>query len=327
MHVNLSIASFFISTAIILGLFISVAMLSVKKKERAANGILAAFLLIVACALSNPLMYETGLFHSMPFLIRTGEPFRFLAAPFFYFYAIALTSGKIKLEPRAIFHCIPFLICTIILAPFYMEPPEEKIRFVADGYFAHQTSFIVPTFISHIVMLAQFLLYLFYVKTTVKRYEEKAKDNLSSIEAISLSWLSSFSNIFYAISVFLLIVCISLLAGILAGQSRIPLNGSFRPMPMIVSAAMMILVFKALRQPHIFIDFAENQKSEIPGKKYELSGLLPEDADKYLQKLTTYMEKEKPYLHPELSLQQLSDALLIPIRHRRNEKKTFRSKS
>ncbi len=85
MQLSINIVSLIIGTAVILGLFISILILTVKKKNKSPNIILALFLLTITFPLSNVILYETKAFQYMPYLIRLGEPFRLLIAPFFIF--------------------------------------------------------------------------------------------------------------------------------------------------------------------------------------------------------------------------------------------------
>jgi YesN/AraC family two-component response regulator len=57
------------------------------------------------------------------------------------------------------------------------------------------------------------------------------------------------------------------------------------------------------------------KKRKLPAILYEKSSLTPEEAENYLQKLSRYMEVQKPYLKPELTLQQLAEELQIPVDH------------
>ena len=68
----------------------------------------------------------------------------------------------------------------------------------------------------------------------------------------------------------------------------------------------VIIVFKGLQQPEIFsgIELKNNQK-------YEKSRLAQKDRDRYLNKLLTYMKREKPYLNSLLSLKGLADEIGI----------------
>ena len=50
-------------------------------------------------------------------------------------------------------------------------------------------------------------------------------------------------------------------------------------------------------------------------EKYKTSGLTPEMAEKTLEKLLEIMEKEKPYLDPDLTLKKLSEKLFVHYNH------------
>ncbi len=183
-------------------------------------------------------------------------------------------------------------------------------------YFTHKVSFVAYHFIFFIIMLIQFAFYLFLAKKEIKHYEVKIKDTFSSIEKISLSWLNSFANVALAFCIFLLVFCAFLfIFVIILGPFKNQFSISIRLFPNIVSLLLIVIVFKALRQPLILSDFSEDRKYETPLEKYELSNLIPKDAEKYLQKLIRYMEEEKPYLQPELALKQIADKLQIPVRH------------
>jgi AraC-like DNA-binding protein len=67
------------------------------------------------------------------------------------------------------------------------------------------------------------------------------------------------------------------------------------------------MIFKGLKQPSIWLGEMENDnKSKEP-----LSKALQ---DKYLEKLLSYASKYKPYLDPEITLEQLSNIVDIPPR-------------
>ncbi len=68
-----------------------------------------------------------------------------------------------------------------------------------------------------------------------------------------------------------------------------------------------LMVYKGLKQPYVFL----GKQLEFPIRRQSLSEASKET---YLQKLRNYMEKEKPYLEPELTLEQLSKMVAIPPR-------------
>ena len=71
-----------------------------------------------------------------------------------------------------------------------------------------------------------------------------------------------------------------------------------------------IIVYKGLNYPEVLSGIESKQLT----KKYEKSLLLKSDKERYLKKLIFYMEKEKPYLMPSLTIDELADRLSIPSR-------------
>jgi len=57
-----------------------------------------------------------------------------------------------------------------------------------------------------------------------------------------------------------------------------------------------------------------DQDQEKARKKYENSNLAPEEARQLLKEINEYMELEKPYRDPELTLHLLSERTQIPVR-------------
>ncbi|MEN6311853.1 MAG: helix-turn-helix domain-containing protein, partial [Acidobacteriota bacterium] len=52
-----------------------------------------------------------------------------------------------------------------------------------------------------------------------------------------------------------------------------------------------------------------------PGRRYERSSLTPENAELYKARLLEMMEREKPFLDPEITLPKLARSLDIPVAH------------
>ena len=68
------------------------------------------------------------------------------------------------------------------------------------------------------------------------------------------------------------------------------------------------MIYKALRQPMIFSDII------VDSKTIKRNNLSKNMLESYTVKLNEYMEKEKPYLDPNLTLMDLSEKTGIPYR-------------
>lgn len=72
-----------------------------------------------------------------------------------------------------------------------------------------------------------------------------------------------------------------------------------------------IFIYLFLNYPMVI--YESDLEREVPEKeKYQFSNLSSEKAKSYLQRMNSYMLKQKPFLDPDLSLQQLSEQLDIP---------------
>jgi AraC-like DNA-binding protein len=76
---------------------------------------------------------------------------------------------------------------------------------------------------------------------------------------------------------------------------------------------LLLTGYKGLIQPDIFSNQDANER--IEKEKYKYSALRPEQAEIYLKTLLEFMEKEKPFMEPELTIKTLAKSLNIPHRH------------
>ena len=104
--------------------------------------------------------------------------------------------------------------------------------------------------------------------------------------------------------------------------------------PFLLCLTIFLIAWYALRQPEIFSDrwdklIRENDRKSVTvvpmGKnhqeepdrfkqppKYEFSSLCERDIARHKDNLINYLEQEKPYIDPDLQLQNLADHLDIP---------------
>jgi AraC-like DNA-binding protein len=68
-----------------------------------------------------------------------------------------------------------------------------------------------------------------------------------------------------------------------------------------------MLFYKALINPDLFLDIEENPK-------YKSSPLAEKDAKLILKKLDQFMQKDKPFLDPSITVKQLAEKLTISDR-------------
>jgi AraC-like DNA-binding protein len=81
----------------------------------------------------------------------------------------------------------------------------------------------------------------------------------------------------------------------------------------------MTIYSATLLKPELFHTFPHqmlsSESQERKKQRYESSNLQEEQKDKYIKKLNTYMQRNKPYLKPDLTLSQLAEEVKIPTHY------------
>lgn len=151
--------------------------------------------------------------------------------------------------------------------------------------------------------------YIFMMSRLIRSYRCELEDNYSSIRHVRLKWLS----------IILLTGSIATLLFFISNMA-----GYFIPgfLPFLFSAVdffsfFLILVFLlsisyfSFLQPEINLEPYNKKKAPVYEKQR-----LPESLENtFLKQLLDYMEEEKPYLNPDLSIRQLADEVSIPSAH------------
>lgn len=281
-------------------LLFSVFLLSQKNEKKASHRILGLFFLTLGINMFQAFcFYNVDYFlDKCPHLFFIGSPFAFLYAPLFFYYVKALTSYKFSLRKEDLIHIIPFVIMLVYFtAAYYVHSAETKRHLFQTSGIISPVQWRALTALLHF----QILFYVVLSVSTIRQYRKKMKNEYASIENINYSWLKW---LFIGIC-FLWIIDLSRF-----------ITGLFNPGIRMIFEIILYtgfvclcywIIYKAVKQPRIFTEF-ENKTS--PRK----SSLSEASRNRYLKKLSSFMEIEKPYLNPDITLTDLSKRLSIPHR-------------
>jgi AraC-like DNA-binding protein len=282
-------------------LLIFILFLARKKTNRQSNKILAIFLIVQLFIISD---YETFslknyLIKILPDLFFIGTSFIFLAAPTFYLYVKSLAFADFRLKKKHILHALPFAFAMMFFVfYFHIHSQEFKLTILLKDDHLPKDFWIVFDCIA----LTQILIYFVIDLNILKNYRDKIRQQYSSVKNINLSWLSF---ILYAF-------ILSWITSVIVFLSRNYFWNVLDILILLNFFAFFIffnyIFYKGLAQPEIFSGIEEKQK-------YVSSKLTSADADMHLTKLKSFMEHDKPYLNPDLTLKDLSTELSIPARH------------
>ena len=281
------------------GFFVSVLLLTLNRGNKTANRLLGILMSLFSISISGFVFTRTDTYKDFPFIIGLPSTVIFLFGPFFYFYVKELTIGHFKFNKKTILHFIPFIALIIYKLPFYFKSAEEKLVSI------RSTGTLDENLVILILQIIHLFIYLFFVKKLLNEYEVNIKSTMSSLDKINLRWISvgmnSFLVIFGIMTVFIALFIL-----------RINVYSVYiTVIPLMVSIVILSIGYFGLTQPIIIPPEIENNKS----KKYEKSSLTSENSEKYLNKLLSIMETEKPFLNNNLTLQKLSEMLAVSPHH------------
>ncbi len=269
--------------------------------KRSSNRLLAAFLLSLALPLLSFILYRSSLsfYLGHPYLFWLGNSAAFLWGPSLYLYARSLIDKRFKLVRSDVLHLAPWLVYGLFKAVrFLVAGRQAQLELLIIGKIYDLDDLLVAGVFLHLVVLA----YILATLRLLKRYRAQARNEFSSIDRIKLSWLRGLILGFYAVW------ALALANSIISYSARSPLLLMCVVNVGYIFIAANVFLVKGLRQSATF-DGLE------PQSKYMRSTLDPAEADRHLARLRAYMDAERPYLEPSLSLGGLARDLSLPPRH------------
>lgn len=294
----------------IISLFISLLLafflVTVKTKHRLSNALFAVFLLLTAIDVSHPLL---NLFADGPSNFGVfRNSLAFLQIPIFYLYVLSVCYSDFKLKPKHLLHLIPFILVNVILLPrFYSVDFASKNNFIANGQSRIELQFNYVLF--HIQVVVCFIAVFMLLRKAKKLYLE----NYAGTSINSYNWLFQFTTVLTILYSFAIIKNIFKFTDYQYISEWIKIGGLVFQMFIVCW-----YLFKALNNPNLFrnidsrlklvSDIISEEKSKMQFAENE------KEYNEELSKLRNYMTAEKPFLNPSLTIQDVSQAIGIPVR-------------
>lgn len=276
--------------AIFQSIFLSLHFLGSKNGDKVRNRLLSIFLFCFAILMGVTLTMTTGLafyflrYHKLIFLVRE---IGFLIGPLLYFFVKQSVNEKERFLWRDLLHLVPFFLSFIYygyeltLRPFFIIWLSKINVSNLIVLFLHNLIYVIASF-----------------RTLMKKKFSLAPSKNNG--GVKRSWL------FLILSGTIVIWFIQLNSLFILHVFN---YYKYCPnMTSLYSASTFVFVnaiaFAVISKPELF-----NR-----GKKYQKSILKDSEKKAYQTKLIQFMEQEKPFLNPTLSLMDLSNALVIPHR-------------
>ncbi len=251
------------------------------------------------------LFYRTGWLEMMPHVVHLNIFFEVLAGALIYLYVRACTEKNFQMKPILWLHFIPALLAILYYFPFLIESGEEKVAY----YNRYIQKFVlgVPPWTS---LLKSILATVYFVLALrlIAQYKKYLSNEASSIDVTYHRWLLLFS------SSSLLPILGMIFWGFFGGSQEV-----ITVILTLIFGFVFSVYAVALIKPQIFHTFpnqiVEIEAKDVQRQKYESSSLQDAKKEKFIKKLLTYMETEKPYKEADLTLSTLAEQVNIPAHY------------
>ncbi len=185
----------------------------------------------------------------------------------------------------------------MIFTFYHYSAETKRVILVNDIFFSHTFGLVYNA-----AFAIQFIFYFWSDLKIMRNYRKEIRELYSSIEEKNLSWITvliySFMIAFFINTTGILVKLY--LPGLLFYDLII--------IYLIFFMFFNYIYYKGFTQPEIFAGIESKPK-------YMSSNLAKPQSEEYILVLQEYMEKEKPYLKPDISLKELSGLVAIPHRH------------
>ncbi|MCD1116594.1 helix-turn-helix domain-containing protein [Chryseobacterium turcicum] len=287
--------------SLFISFFLAFFMLTVKTKHKTSNYLFAFFLIITAIDTSEPLISQItngpsnlGMFRAM---------LCFLQIPTFYLYVLSVCYSDFKWKPKYFIHLLPYLVANLVLLPrFYLVDVDSKLDFIINR------QNMIELQINHWLLHLQIVFYFTAAFLVLRKSKKLYLENNSGGSLNSYQWLFQF------ISVLATLYLIVILKNILK-FSDYPYISDWIKIGILMLQPFITCwyLYKALNNPGLFRNIDSKLKL-VSDLILEDKKIEPETLNEDLLKLKQYMTDEKPFLNPDLKIQDISKEIDVPVR-------------
>lgn len=308
---NISLSDILFVLVIFQMLFLSFFLFTQQKGKRISNTLLGCFFLSGSLNLLDVFLLMTGAYSANPYLAGWGSCLPLLFGPFIYFYTKSVLDKDFSFTFKNWKHFVPFVVFFLGTEFYFIIQPKNVQRSILSNVLSHQFSGIV-SFVSALIFV-QFLFYIIASLRLISLYKKTAAQHLSNRRQIDISWLSS------TVIFFLVLIVLIILNGLVTQTSLATyyLVG-FNIIILTMFGFIITVLLKALHKPYFFSfsDSGGDSSTEqaIIAPKSGLTETETREKEKEIQVVLNYMQNSKPYLEPELTLEQLASQLSMKPR-------------
>lgn len=302
------------------GIILTIFLFNVKTNI-ISNRLLGILTFLWAVILLVFALQSYGLYRHFPHLLKIFFPLLFAWFPLFYLSVKYLITSHYKFVKVDLLHFIPMSIIILLNFGFYFKSGSEKLDIVnsSEGYY-----FIVDT-IGEEMLSIQGIVYSIFTLIILSNYMQKVVEFHSNISLTILKGIK-------AGIILSLIAWVIGILGTIIERAQIDIGiDLFLFVYLFFVAIIYIISIIAIRSPEVYKLKGEDLSDLLMPSKLEKSAndlIVQKNINQDIKKdglgfkeeafetelndrLLEFMEKSKPYLNPDFSLQALSDDLSV----------------
>jgi len=288
-------------------LFLSFFLFTQGGEKRMSTILLGCFFLSLCLNLIDVFLLMKRVYFTSPGLAGWGNCLPLVFGPFLYLYTCSLLTRNFQMKGKQWLHFVPFFVFFICTESYWLSTPTTTQRFILERIL--QRDLPVSVYIASSLIFIQFLLYILTSLRLIRKYGQEMIARLSDYNRVNTSWL--YSTIIF----FTILMTVSMFNGTLGLTSW---SRYYYIAFTVLIFAIMVFVNKvllgAMRKPGFLTvgeEIASLGTTSTSNPKYLSSTLADADKQKYSQQVLEFMANEKPYLEPELTLEQLAGKLSL----------------
>ncbi len=266
-------------TIVLQSLLLAFVLFTHKGPKVISNRLLATFLLVIAFQFCSLLLISFSLYTD--FLQGLMCVFGLAYGPLFYLYTFSLLYSNFSFKAEYLAHFLPsfiFIVGTLVGHPLCPDLGE--------------------------LLYISILTYLVLSVWRIDKYKRAVKNIQSMIRTTELDWLKWTWAIFSMVILFDIVDRFVWTLDVLDGA----------PITYLALLFLIIwMVYKGLKQPHIFIGISEHEEELVLNKK-NTDLELDEYVQKELEEIKSYIKREKPYKQADLSINRMAEDLGVSPR-------------
>jgi len=293
-----------------IGIFMSffIAFLLLTKKNKAlSDKILAIWVIVIGIHLLNYYLHQMGYWEKYPHLVGIGAPFPLLHGPLLYLYTLYSLRTDASFRRMDYLHFMPTILAYLYMFNFFFFYTAEEKAMIDSG---ESSDFAVFTAILLVAFIISGITYPILAYRLTRKHKRKVDNNFSYEEGINLRWLQ---NCIYAIGI------VYIIAGVvIVLRNGLDVTFSFNVDYVFYSILILFIFYMGyfgIRHQDMFTNNMETpvpMQSQIPTEeKYKKTGLKDQKINELHKELLSFMDANKPYLDPKVSLSGLADQLNI----------------